>query len=249
MARQNLTVNQQAWNKEINRIKRFIRRAEKRGYIFNFEIPERPSRVTKKQLNLIKAITPNVLYSKADYIADYDTGEVIPGLEGRALERHQSALKAARTRRARRTGITAETGQGLSLASEERLCQIAINNIRDLIWKVFGDTRVTQRPDVYNGDKYAGKADVQYYLSEMDGILQRAIAERGEIAVGRAIINAPEDALVGLLEALPEYYYHSDYIKASHDFAAVLKGSPLSLVEQQNLEKDFQYVSGWSEPE
>ena len=92
MARKKLTVNQQQWKKEVNRLKQFIRRAEKRGFTFDDIIPETPKRVTKKQLNLIKSLKPNVLYSKAQY-TDPQTGQSMTGTEGRHLERSRSALK------------------------------------------------------------------------------------------------------------------------------------------------------------
>lgn len=92
MAKKKLTVNQQQWKKEVNRLKQFIRRAEKRGFTFDDVIPETPKRITKKQLNLIKSLTPNVLYSHASY-TDPQTGQSMTGTEGRHLERSRAALK------------------------------------------------------------------------------------------------------------------------------------------------------------
>ena len=92
MARKKLTVNQQQWKKEVNRLKQFIRRAEKRGFTFDDIIPETPKRITKKQLNLIKSLTPTVLYSRSQY-TDPQTGQSMTGTEGRRLERSRAALK------------------------------------------------------------------------------------------------------------------------------------------------------------
>lgn len=92
MAKKKLTVNQQQWKKEVNRLKQFIRKAEKRGFTFNDIIPETPKRITKKQLNLIKSLTPNVLYTQAKY-TDPQTGQSMTGAEGRQLERSRAALK------------------------------------------------------------------------------------------------------------------------------------------------------------
>ena len=92
MAKKKLTVNQQQWKKEVVRLKQFIRRAEKRGFTFDDIIPERPKRITKKQLNLIKSLTPNVLYSRSQY-TDPQTGQTMAGTEGRRLERSRAALK------------------------------------------------------------------------------------------------------------------------------------------------------------
>lgn len=92
MAKRKLTVNQQQWKKEVDRLKQFIRRAEKRGFTFDDIIPETPKRITKKQLNLIKSLTPNVLYTRSQY-TDPQTGESMAGTEGRRLERSRAALK------------------------------------------------------------------------------------------------------------------------------------------------------------
>lgn len=92
MAKKKLTVNQQQWKKEVARLKQFIRRAEKRGFTFDDIIPGTPKRITKKQLNLIKSLTPNVLYSRSQY-TDPQTGQSMAGTEGRRLERSRAALK------------------------------------------------------------------------------------------------------------------------------------------------------------
>lgn len=88
------------YKKEQKRIRQFLNRAEKRGYLIPDKkalIPELPKRVTKKALEKIKEIKPISLYKKIDYI-DRETGEIISGLKGRDIERSLSAQKAARTR-------------------------------------------------------------------------------------------------------------------------------------------------------
>lgn len=91
--------NQIEYRKQINRIKQAIRRAEKRGYIFKEDVlPSQPKRVTKQAIQRLKEITPNVLYSKAEYV-DKSTGEIVSGTHGRKLERKASAKKASVTRK------------------------------------------------------------------------------------------------------------------------------------------------------
>lgn len=101
MAKRNsrkLTANQQAYAKELNRIKQAVRRAEKRGYMFEDNVvPQTPKRITKKSIQALKEITPNKLYAKALYL-DTSTGEVLSGQEGRKLERQKSSEKAKETR-------------------------------------------------------------------------------------------------------------------------------------------------------
>lgn len=87
-----LTPNQVAWNKEFKRIQRFIKNASKRGFAFDVEI-EKPSRVTRKQLEKIRSLKPKELYKEATYIIS-ETGEEVTGTEGRFYERSQAQLKS-----------------------------------------------------------------------------------------------------------------------------------------------------------
>lgn len=89
-----LTPNQAAWNKEFKRIQQFIKNASKRGFTFDVEI-EKPSRVTKKQLEKIKALNPKELYKYAEYIIP-ETGEKVTGTQGRTYERSQAQLKSSK---------------------------------------------------------------------------------------------------------------------------------------------------------
>lgn len=96
-AKKKLTPNQQAFEKQRKRISRFVKAAEKRGYKFpENTVPERPKRVTKKDISRVTAIKPEQLYAKATYT--YQTGEVISGTERRYQERQLAALKGKFTR-------------------------------------------------------------------------------------------------------------------------------------------------------
>lgn len=88
-----LTPNQQAYKKQVQRIKNFYKRAEKRGYRFNTKLDlDMPKRVTKKALKQITDIKPKELYSNAQYL-DSDTGKVVTGVEGRVIERRKAYYK------------------------------------------------------------------------------------------------------------------------------------------------------------
>lgn len=88
-----LTPNQQAWKKEVNRLKRFIRNANKRGFIFPLDIiPSQPSRITEAALSRLRDLTPARMYSLGQYI-DPETGEIRSGTKGRTLERSRAAKK------------------------------------------------------------------------------------------------------------------------------------------------------------
>ena len=96
---QKLTPNQMAFKKELNRIKRFVRNARKRGYEFDDNVlPKQPKRVTRKKLEEIKKIKPSNLYDKAVYY-DEISHETFTGQQGRKIERYRANLKAKETRK------------------------------------------------------------------------------------------------------------------------------------------------------
>lgn len=92
--------NQKAYNKELQRIKRFIARAKKRGYQFEENIiPKKPKRITPASVRRLKRITPDYLYGKAVYGGEATAGEIVSGKRGRAEERKQAGRKSAEAKR------------------------------------------------------------------------------------------------------------------------------------------------------
>lgn len=90
-----------AYAKERNRLKSFVRRAEKRGYSFpDTIIPSIPKRKTEASIRKLKKLTKDVLYSKATYGGEATFGEIVSGKEGLNLERKLRAKKASETRKA-----------------------------------------------------------------------------------------------------------------------------------------------------
>lgn len=99
------SAKQQAINKvyakERNRLKSFVRRAEKRGYSFpDTLIPSIPKRKTEASIRKLKKLTKDVLYSKATYGGEATFGEIVSGKEGLNLERKARAKKVSETRKA-----------------------------------------------------------------------------------------------------------------------------------------------------
>lgn len=93
---------ERAYSKQVNRIKQFIRRAEKRGYQFSEDVlPQRPKRVTQASVRKLAKLTPEKLYQKAVYGGIATEGEIVPAIEGVKLERSLRAKKAAETRKYR----------------------------------------------------------------------------------------------------------------------------------------------------
>lgn len=72
------------------RIKRFIKNATARGFVFNNEDVSYLIRNTP--VNDLSKITSSILYSYSIYIVK-DTGEILSGVEGRKLERREASYK------------------------------------------------------------------------------------------------------------------------------------------------------------
>lgn len=87
------------YNKERNRIKRFIRNAEKRGYVFEPNlIPPKPKTITSGSIRRLSKIRPAQLYNKA-YAISAVTGQPITVAQRKREIREAAARKAWETRR------------------------------------------------------------------------------------------------------------------------------------------------------
>lgn len=83
-------ISKAEYNRNVKRIKQFIRRAEKRGYIFpEIKLPRGAK---------IRELTPEKLYKKAVYGGEATFGEVVPAEEGLKAELSARAKKSAQTR-------------------------------------------------------------------------------------------------------------------------------------------------------
>lgn len=78
--------NRESYIKQEKRIKQFIKRAEKRGYRFSYKLPDRPDKITKKEIKKLEKITPKKLYENATGL-DPNTGKVVSGTQLRKIER------------------------------------------------------------------------------------------------------------------------------------------------------------------
>lgn len=87
------------YNKERNRIKRFIRNAEKRGYVFEPNIiPPKPKTITSGSVRRLSKIRPAQLYNKA-YATSVVTGQPITVEERKREIKQEASRKAWETRR------------------------------------------------------------------------------------------------------------------------------------------------------
>lgn len=87
------------YNKERNRIKRFIRNAEKRGYVFEPNLlPPKPKTITSGSVRRLSKIRPAQLYKKA-YAISAVTGQPITVEQRKKEIRQEASRKAWETRR------------------------------------------------------------------------------------------------------------------------------------------------------
>ena len=93
------TVNQQEWKKEEARAKRLIKKYEKQGFVFDFEIPKKPKVITKKSLEEFKRQTrATKILSKGVRVVDQVTGETETARQA-VQKKRSAASKAAWERR------------------------------------------------------------------------------------------------------------------------------------------------------
>ena len=83
-----------AHKKQLERVRQFIRRAEKRGFRFTDDFKSSLKDLKTVQL---KALKPEKLYSLSTALSEY--GDIVTGTERRKEERSLSAKKSAQTRK------------------------------------------------------------------------------------------------------------------------------------------------------
>lgn len=130
------------YKKQVKRLKQAIRRAEKRGYIIPDNIiPPQPKRITRKAVERLKNITASDIYVKAEKI-DFETGELISGIEARKKERSEAAKKAAKTRKSKSNKSNDNTDTYYPTFS---IIEVVRNRIIELERKAKPDIPIEQR--------------------------------------------------------------------------------------------------------
>lgn len=155
-----LTANQQEWEYQVKNLKRRIKALEKYAYV-DFDIPERPERVTKKEIARIKAIRRKELLKYA-YDIDPFTGEMSPP----ELPKPKRRVRKA----------TREELEPLPYPSSSE--PVAIED------KVL--TEIEFLIDTYEGNaKYP--AQTEKVRSQLKAVLEERVGEVGHVAVAQAL--------------------------------------------------------------
>lgn len=93
-----VTPTEEAYYKQLKRIKQFVYRAEKRGYIFSENvIPKKPQKIKPASVRKLARITPEKLYKKAAYVSELTYGEIVKAKKGRELEKKKAQEKRKET--------------------------------------------------------------------------------------------------------------------------------------------------------
>lgn len=242
VTQQDLT--KQAYNKELRRIKQFIRRVTKRGYIFEENIiPKKPKKITQSSVNRLKKITPSVLYEKSTAVDPLEGG-IVKGTVARKQERKVSARKAVQTKsRKNLERVRREAKQARDRYYRDRddkgtgtppsQIYATLENVREQIRQWTPQTNWT------TGLSEAKRRDVNI----LENILNGAIAQQGEEAVGKRLEENSLEINALLQEILygsgsKEGNFKDGRTQVNFDlarFSAIVMGRPLTVEESIDL--------------
>lgn len=157
------------YKKEVNRLNRFIKRAEKGGYRFEQNaIPRKVKRPTKASIERLKKIKNADLYAKATALSE--TGKVITGTEKRKEERRLASEKAWQTRRRKQDEKQLEEMQQNKTESNPfNMGQIVYRKIKSLItdfWEDKGKGARLLKDELETQIKSYGFNAVMYSISQ-----------------------------------------------------------------------------------
>lgn len=186
-----------AYAKERNRVRSFVRRAEKRGYSFPESIiPSIPKRKTEASIRKLKKLTKEMLYSKASYGGEATSGEIISGKEGLKLERQLRAKRASETRKEKKEAEqrfwTSTDGTKTPVTDEPALAYAeAFNDLVDKLKEIISTM------------------DVYYYTSVTGKRVRRSpnVAEIANSALNEILVALDEvvaDIGYGIIKTLPK---------------------------------------------
>lgn len=241
------TEAEKLYSKQLKRIKQFIRRAEKRGFVFEEDIiPQKPKKVTKASVRKLEKLTPEKLYKKSLYLEE-STGEIEEAQKRRKEERKQSARKAVKTRKQRQkdrrnwTKEDAEKNRGqLPVEGNESLR----NTIDDFVSRLQIDTS-------WVGRKRRRPVALQETIRSQSVLLtliNKQIAFFGEEEIGNRL-QANADKLSELLTIVLWDSKAEAIQSATRLFMEILTGNTLTPLQLQDLDLESEYNEDFEQPE
>lgn len=216
------------YNKERNRIKRFIRNAEKRGYVFEPNlIPPRPKNITSGSIRRLSKIRPAQLYNKA-YAISAVTGQPIT-VEQRKREIRQEASRKAWESRQRKK----DQADYNRIKSNKEWQQMfhASKLVWDKVQSMIANVGVQQ----------SQSADL------LNNLLNSQIEKYGADIVLYSISQASEDFL-STCEVIIKYNPNSDISRtAVQHLYTLISGNLPSDAEQAEIDKALASDETWEE--
>lgn len=216
------------YNKERNRIKRFIRYAEKRGYVFEPNlIPPKPKTITSGSVRRLSKIRPAQLYNKA-YAISAVTGQPITVEQRKREIRQQASRKAWETRRRKQDQ---EDYERIKSNKEWQRMFHASKLVWDKVQSMIANVGVQQ----------SQSADL------LNNLLNSEIEKYGADAVLHSIAQASEDFL-STCEVIIKYHPSSAVSRtAVQHLYTLISGNIPSAAEQTEIDKALAADETWEE--
>lgn len=241
------TEAEKLYAKQLKRIKQFIRRAEKRGYVFKEDIiPQKPKKVTKASVRKLEKLTPEKLYKKSLYVEE-STGEIKEAQKRLKEERKQRAIKAAKTRKQRQKDRRNWTKEDADkhreqLPSEGK--EVFRNIIDDFVSRLQIDTS-------WVGRKRRRPVALQETIRSQSLLLtliNQQIALFGEEEIGNRL-QANSDKLSELITIVLWDSKAEAIQSATRLFIETLTGNTLTPSQLQDLDLESEYNEDFEQPE
>lgn len=216
------------YNKERNRIKRFIRYAEKRGYVFEPNvIPPKPKTITSGSVRRLSKIRPEQLYKKA-YAISAVTGQPITVAQRKREIREEAAREAWETRRRKKDQ---EDYNRMKSNREWQQMFHASKLVWDKVQSMIANVGVQQ----------SQSADL------LNNLLNSQIEKYGADIVLYSIAQASEDFLA-TCEVIIKYHPSSAVSRtAVQHLYTLISGSLPSVAEQAEIDKALASDETWEE--
>lgn len=216
------------YNKERNRIKRFIRNAEKRGYVFEPNlIPPKPKTITSGSIRRLSKIRPAQLYKKA-YAISAVTGQPI------TVEQRKREIREAASRKAWETRRRKKDQADYNRIKTNREWQQMFHASRQVWGKV-------QSMIANVGVQQSQSADL------LNNLLNSQIEQYGADIVLYSIAQASEDFL-STCEVIIKYNPDSGVSRtAVEHLYALISGNLPSDAEQAEIDKALASDETWEE--
>lgn len=235
------------YNKELRRIERFMRAAEKRGFTFLTDIPEKKPTPTKRDVERLKKLTPEKLYSRAYYTDDSGNqvpaspqrgGRWIPTKSGQITvsgkkQNYQAAKRAAYKRmaraEARRDAQAERAAERRASKAEQSRQEVRAAGYQNIIGNL-KDPLIAFTPS-YRWDDVAKQTAIQYH-NFFERVLNAAESELGAAELARRIQNNGVELQEIIDEMLYKYYHTAEEARFNlNRFVRIIMGKDANLAD------------------